>query len=149
MSDRKYRQRGYRDEDPREETRGPRSGAPQGPRPKKEGPRGRGLGAPTATVFRCSVCGEKQPPPALEESGAHAFAAACRKCKTDLHTCTHCLHFDTSAPKECRKPIAERIRGKAKANRCELFEPKMAAEFRQDRDHPSDAKSAFDALFDF
>ena len=50
MSDRKYRQRGYQDDEPRERSRS----TPSSPR---EGPRGRGLGAPTRSVFRCHDCG--------------------------------------------------------------------------------------------
>ena len=140
MSDRKYRQRGYNDSDSREERR-PRR--PQGPKPERDGPWGRGLGAPKASVFRCAVCGEKQPPPEPED-----FAAACRKCKADLHTCTHCRHFDTSAPKECRKDIPVRIARKAQANECELFTPKATAEFASEAKRGDDARSAFDALFD-
>jgi len=143
MSDRKYRQKGYQDDGSREQ-RQERRGPQPGPPPKKEGPRGRGLGAPTASVFRCAVCGESQGAP----EGA-AVAAQCRKCRADLHTCTHCLHFDTSAPDECRKSVPERIRGKSKANSCELFEPKVAAEFAAESGRPADAKSAFDALFKF
>ena len=52
----KYRQRGYKDSE-RDER--PRSG-PQAPREKKDGPRGRGLGAPSESVFRCNACGEKR-----------------------------------------------------------------------------------------
>jgi len=59
MSDEpKYRQRGYKDTGDRGSQR---SGGPQGPREKKDGPRGRGLGAPSDNVFRCARCGEKQP----------------------------------------------------------------------------------------
>lgn len=141
MSDRKYRQRGYQDDGGGGERR--ERGAPP-PREKREGPRGRGLGAPTATVFRCSVCGRKQDAPA-----AAAFAAACVQCGTDLHTCTHCIHFDTSAPNECRKPVAVRIMKKAKRNECELFEPRRTAEFAGEPERPDDARSAFDALFKF
>src|SRR3954469_23084221 len=57
----KYRQRGYKDSE--REERGGGGGAsrgPQAPREKKEGPRGRGLGSRTESVFRCHTCGEKQ-----------------------------------------------------------------------------------------
>lgn len=141
MSDRKYRQKGYQD-DGRGEARSRERQAP--PREKREGPRGRGLGAPTATVFRCAVCGRKQDAPA-----AAAVEAVCLQCGTDLHTCTHCTHFDTSAPNECRQPVSAPIAKKSKRNRCELFEPKRAAEFAAEAERPADAKAAFDALFKF
>jgi len=138
MSDRKYRQRGYQDSDRPE--RGPRR--PRGDRPS--GPRGRGLGKPTSTVFRCAVCGEKQLAGAAVE-----LDSTCWKCGADLHTCTHCRYFDTSAPRECRQPVKEHVTSKAKRNACELFEAKATQEFAEDLggDTPSDAKSAFDALF--
>lgn len=138
MSDRKYQHRGYQSSDERE----PRREAPRpaGPREKPEAPRGRGLGKPTATVFRCAVCGTKQAPPA-------ALDAKCQKCRADLHTCTHCQHFDTGAHHECRKPVEERVAKKAAANTCALFEAKAAQEFAPDATTPADARSAFDALF--
>lgn len=137
MSDRKYRQRGYQDDD-RGESR-PRG--PRAPRERPEGPRGRGLGAPTRTVFRCAACG------AAAELAEVGFEAVCAACGTDLHTCTHCRHFDTSARFECRQEIPERVMGKSKRNRCELFEPKQAKEMDGERAAPDDPRAAFDALF--
>ncbi|HEX4952520.1 MAG TPA: hypothetical protein VF017_03880 [Thermoanaerobaculia bacterium] len=141
MSDRKYRQRGYQSEEPRERP----SSTPRPPGERKEGPRGRGLGAPTSQTFRCAACGARLDPPAPD-----AFAATCQKCRTDLHTCSHCTFFDTSAPKECRQPIEERVAKKTKANHCSFFQPRVAVEFARDQDAPAtptDARSAFDALF--
>ena len=108
---RKYRQSGYQDSD--SEDRARRSQKPSRPdsRDKPLHPRGRGLGTPTATVFRCAVCGNQQ-------SADISPGTICRKCNADLHTCTHCLHFDTSAPGECRKK-APYIASKAKLNDCQ------------------------------
>ncbi len=136
MSERKYGQRGYMDDD-RDR---PRGRSQSGPPPRREGPRGRGLGKPTASVCRCAVCGESQ---TVSELTADS---TCGKCGTDLYTCTHCAHFDTSASGECRRG-APYVAAKAKRNRCELFEPKMAQEFASDSGTPKDAKAAFDALF--
>jgi hypothetical protein len=142
----KYRQRGYKDSE--REERGSGGRGPQGPpREKKDGPRGRGLGAPTESVFRCNACGEKQlsaddiPP-----------EATCRKCGAALHTCSNCLHFDTSARFECRQAevIPGRIPKKTAANPCTVFSPKRVSEFAKDRDTPADPRdprAAFDALF--
>lgn len=147
MSDRKYRQSGYQDSGQREE----RSRAPQGPREKKEGPRGRGLGAPSETVFRCAKCGEKRS--ALEEV---PFDATCTKCGADLHTCSNCISFDSSVRWECRRfeEIPARVLKKSTRNECPLFTPKAAQEFAKDageggKPTPGDARSAFDALFKF
>jgi hypothetical protein len=136
----KYRQRGYKDSERSEERRG---SAPQGPREKKEGPRGRGLGAPTETAFRCGACGERQ---VVTEV---AMDALCGKCGQPLHTCNNCVHFDTATRWECRQTIPARVAKKREANSCTLFTAKTVQEFGQERDRPSpgDARSAFDALF--
>jgi hypothetical protein len=138
--DRKYRQRGYQDSGSGSERRG---APPQGPRETREGPRGRGLGAPTETAFRCGSCGERQ------LSSEVAQDAVCGKCGQPLHTCSHCQHFDTSTRWECRQTIPERIAKKTAANACTLFAPKAVQEFAKDRDRPAptDARAAFDALF--
>lgn len=136
MSERKYRQRGYMADEPHEKQR-----RPQGPRERSEKPRGRGLGAPTKTVFKCSRCGQVL-------GQAVALDAVCSKCGQDLHTCTNCLHFDTSARYECRQPIPEPVTKKAKRNECELFAPKTTQEFDNDQRSPDDARAAFDSLFD-
>ena len=145
MSDeRKYRHRGYQDTG----DRGARPRGPQAPREKKEGPRGRGLGAPSETVFRCNKCGEQRP-----LLGEIAFDTTCAKCGADLHTCSNCNSFDTSARWECRRyeEIPARVMKKSTRNDCPLFTPKVTQEFAQEAEKPapSDARAAFDALFKF
>ena len=138
MSDRKYGQRGYMDDDP--------PGKPRtAPRQRREGPRGRGLGAPTKEVFRCRDCGEE-----LRRLGDLGFDLKCSKCGVALHSCVNCSQFDTSASLECRQPIPERISSKIKANQCELFQPKITMEMDSDSAGPAPTrgKAAFDALFD-
>lgn len=145
VPDRKYRHRGYQDEERREEKRPPGEGVP---RERPEGPRGRGLGAPTATVFRCRMCGTKQ-----QLTGTLPSDATCTNCGNDLHTCSNCVHFDTSKPNECRKPVLQRITSKSRRNTCELFTPNTVQEFASERP-PADSnassnspRAAFDALF--
>ncbi len=149
--DRKYRHRGYQDTG---ERRSPSARGPQAPRPKPEGPRGRGLGAPTETVFRCAACGAKRLVSA--EAGHPDFPAAdatCARCGADLHSCGNCLHFDTSSRWECRlyAGLTARVAKKSVRNDCQLFAPKTAQEFGADRDRPAagpaDPRAAFDALF--
>lgn len=140
MSDRKYRQRGYQDSEPRE--RKPAGQQPPAVRDPAKGPRGRGLGAPTATVFRCAACHAKQ------ESLEVAFTAVCAKCGGDLHTCSNCVYFDTGAHNECRKNVEPRVAKKTKQNQCVEFAPKVTQEFDQEtKRSPDDPRSAFDALF--
>ncbi|HLX10708.1 MAG TPA: hypothetical protein VKY89_22860 [Thermoanaerobaculia bacterium] len=155
MSDEpKYRQRGYQDSGERRSSTGPRG--PQAPRPKPEGPRGRGLGAPTENVFRCAACGAKR---LVSAEAGHpdflALDATCARCGADLHTCSNCVHFDTGSRWECRRhaELPARIAKKGAGNQCELFAPRLAQEFGADREHPagpsgpSAARAAFDALF--
>lgn len=138
----KYRQRGYKDDE---------RGAPRDrnapPPPKKDGPRGRGLGAPTDTVFRCNACGEKRAIAEVIEP-----QTTCKRCGAALHTCSNCIHFDTSSHWECRKhaEIPARIAKKTAANECPRFTEKTVQEFSKDSgSSPTDARSAFDALFKF
>ena len=143
MSDRKYKQRGYMEEERREERRP----TPSVPKERPEGPRGRGLGAPSQTVFRCRVCGVKQ-----QIVGILPLEATCSACDADLHTCSNCVHFDGSRPNECRKPVLQRIANKTRRNACQLFAPNTVQEFASERDGAAapdglDARSAFDALF--
>lgn len=137
MSERKYRQRGYQDPDD--------SGRPRSRpvvRAPGEGPRGRGLGAPSRTVFRCRDCGKVCADP------APAPGATCQGCGAALHACVNCAHFDPSSRNECRQPVEERVPSKTKANACELFSPKLVAELGDEARGPSDPRAAFDALFE-
>lgn len=139
MSEQKYRQRGYKDDD-WSDSRERRPAAPKGPRDRTLRPGGRGLGKPTATVFRCAVCGHRQ-------SALIELESVCGKCGTDLHTCTHCAYFDTGSPNQCRKPGVAYVASKAKRNGCEEFEAKATQEFAKEQAAPSSGRAAFDALF--
>lgn len=138
MGDRKYRQSGYQDDAPRER-RGKPSGAP---RPERDGPRGRGLGAPTEWRFQCARCGREAAPEV-------ALDARCKQCGSDLHACVNCRHFDTSARFECGVEIPARVSPKDRANTCEAFDAKTVQVFASDSGKPDDPKAAFDSLFDF
>ena len=135
---RKYSQRGYQDSEGRDDE-GRRSGPPSG---RREGPRGRGLGAPTESLFQCARCGSR----IVTNVG---LETTCSKCGSDLHTCTNCRHFDTSVAKECRELVPARIAGKAKRNTCDLFAARIVKGFAADAEpKKDDPKAAFDALFD-
>lgn len=138
MSDRKYRQKGYQDEDRN------RGGSRSGRAPETaDGPRGRGLGAPTEGVVKCARCG-------VRVSAIARPDQTCAGCGSDLHTCSNCRHFDPSAVNECRRPIEARIASKSKRNRCDEFESKVIQQHGSDtRGGVRDAKAAFDDLFDF
>lgn len=144
MSDRKYRQRGYRDEPRRE---------PQKPAEKKEyAPRGQPPIAPKTfnmpgfrEVVRCARCGNE-----LTVAAAWSSEGACGRCGADLHSCAQCLHFDTSAPFECQKPVPARVSPKDARNACSFFEPRTTVE-RETKSSghggTPNARKAFDDLF--
>lgn len=142
MSDQKYRQRGYKDAD--RSNGGVRERRPQGPPPQREGPRGRGLGTPTTSVFRCGDCGKR-----ISRAGGIELDQVCGHCEADLHTCVNCTHFDPSASFQCRQQIPVAVPKKRKRNECALFAPKEVMEFESDSPArtPDEARVAFDDLF--
>jgi len=156
MSERKYRQRGYQDQDkpPHKEKkeRPPREGPPHreqlGPRtPRMVG---------SVTRARCSNCGTVLMP------GFDPYSQ-CPKCGLEMHSCKQCVHFDTAARFECTQPIPERIPKKDARNECTFFEFRTTIEkdtspassrassaplaVNAPAIRPNDARKAFDDLF--
>ena len=159
MSDRKYRQRGYQDEN---KPRGPKGPPPPRP-PKQDRAPGRQLqdaaGPKTPNlmaaheVCRCARCGNLLSLPIAEDS-------VCAKCGVALHSCVQCVSFDTSARWECTQSdrLPARVAPKDARNDCALFAPRTTIERQtstpQNRDAGSasggssgSAKQAFDDLF--
>ena len=140
MSDRKYRQRGYMDNDrePQRPKQKPLSQSQSQPR-DREGPR-----SPKMMAFgekvKCAACGAQAPP-------SINFASSCPNCKADLYTCRQCTYFDPSARFECRKPITARIVNKSARNTCELFAARTIVERETSSGAPTDARQAFAKLF--
>jgi len=150
MSDRKYRQRGYMEND--RDSRGSESrrsdsqrqrppASSQGPRGARdhEGPRSPKMMA-FGTSVKCAACGAKAPTNIR-------FESTCPNCSADLHTCKQCTYFDPGARFECRKPIEARIVNKNARNECELFEPRTVVERETSSGPPTDARQAFANLF--
>jgi hypothetical protein len=139
MSDRKYRQRGYMDND-REPQRPKPQSKPQSSKPAdREGPRSPRMMA-FGEVVKCSSCGAKAPTSITLE-------ASCSKCHGDLHTCRQCTYFDPGARFECSKPVTARIVNKNARNTCELFVPRTVVERETSSGAPKDARQAFANLF--
>ena len=136
MSDRKYRQRGYMDNDREPQRPKPQS---QPPRERNEGPRSPRMMAFGESV-KCSSCRAKA-------SHSISLDSSCEKCKGDLHTCRQCTYFDPSARFECSKPITVKIVNKNKRNTCELFAPRTVVERETSSGAPKDARQAFAKLF--
>lgn len=141
MSDRKYRQRGYMDDD-RDRERRPQAPRPQGPVPRgdrPEGPKTPNLMS-ARQVIRCSRC-------AAEVSSPYAAEARCGKCGAELHACNQCLYFDPGARFQCMQPILARVAAKDTRNACTFWEPRKTVERETHSVSTGSARQAFDDLF--
>ena len=145
MSDRKYRQRGYQDDDrdraprppagDREKVPGPprsRADRPEGPRtPNMPGFR---------SVVRCHRCGHLVDTVILVNT-------ACAKCGASLHCCAQCESFDPGARYECMQPITARVTPKDALTTCPRFDARATVERETGSAKQTTARSAFDDLF--
>jgi hypothetical protein len=148
MSDRKYRQRGYQDDDrdrqPKAPPRpAPEPGAPAGARRiSQDGPKT--LNMPGfRQVVRCSQCGTV----VAEDVG---LASRCTRCGTDLHSCAQCQSFDPGSRFECMQTtLTARVTRKNAKNACTLFGPRTTVERETTAPKTDSARKAFDDLFNF
>ena len=146
MSDRKYRLRGYQDDDRDRQPRpGParpaqEPGAPAGRRRiSQDGPRNVNMPG-FRQVVRCAQCG----------AGIEAevgFDSRCTRCGTELHTCAQCGSFDPGSRFECMQPVTARISPKNARNACALYAPRTTVERETTAPRPDSARKAFDDLF--
>lgn len=138
MSDRKYSQRGYRDNEREQQRPKPQSNKQSKPQ-DREGPRSPKMMAFGETV-KCAACGANAPPNIKTDS-------SCPNCNADLHSCRQCTYFDPGAHFECDKSIPARIVNKQARNKCELFSARVVVERATSSGPPTDARSAFAKLF--
>ena len=149
MSDRKYRQRGYQDNDRdrRPKATPPRPprepGAPAGARRlSQDGPRAINMPG-FREVVRCSQCG-------AVIAGDIGLDGRCARCGVDLHTCAQCVSFDPGSLFECTAPIPARVSPKNERNSCVHFSPRTTVERETTtpaRESGNDARKDFDDLF--
>ena len=139
MSDRKYRQRGYQDNDREPQRSNSSQPKPQSNPRDREGPRSPKMMAFGESV-KCAACGAKAP-------SIISLDSLCPKCNAELHTCRHCTYFDPGARFECRKNIPARIVNKNARNTCELFAARIVVERETSSGAPKDARQAFNNLF--
>ena len=146
MSDRKYRQHGYRDDDrerqPKPSSRpAPEPGAPAGARRiSQDGPRNINMPG-FRQVVRCSQCGTV----VTEEI---TLEARCLRCGTDLHSCAQCTSFDPGSRFECMETtLTARISPKNTRNTCALFAVRTTVERETTTPKVDTARKAFDDLF--
>jgi hypothetical protein len=133
MSDRRYRQQGYRSQG------GPPRHEPPPSRPGGEGTFGILKSRPTS---RCAECGAVLPITADS-------LTQCPQCRAQLRACRQCAYFEPARRFECTQPILERISDKRARNECAHFSLMVTVE----RDtsggstRPEDARRAFGNLF--
>jgi len=134
MSDRKYRQQGYRNQ-------GSEPRRPSPPPPPSDAPRGGGMLA-KHTVSRCGACGAVLPI-------ATATLEQCPNCRVPIHACRQCTHFDTGRRFECAEPIQDRVADKNARNECPSFSLRVTVEqdASPDSTRPGDIRRTFDNLF--
>ncbi len=157
-SDRKYKQRGYMENDwDKSPNGGKREDRPRQPGPRLPldvtGPRLPRL-VENVVASRCFNCATTLPRDV-------DFRGSCPKCGAGLHCCKQCANFDPSKRFQCVKPIPVRIAVKDQPNECEFFGPRVTV--ARDATHgtgpanagppvaapkgPNEARAAFDSLF--
>jgi hypothetical protein len=133
MSDRRYRQQGYRQDDSA----------------KREPPRPRPTDAPQSkpmldkrAVSRCEACGAVFPI-------AMSSLEQCPGCRAAIHACRQCTHFEPSRRFECVLPIIERVADKNARNDCTEFSLRVTVERDASPDgaRPDDVRRDFQNLF--
>lgn len=134
---RKYRSKGYMDDDRNDRPRPKRA---EGDRPAP----GR-VETRFKRTIRCVECSAT-----VHFIDSLKFTDTCQNCNADLYTCRNCKFFDPGAPNECMQPVPQRVEGKNVRNTCPLFKPKVLVEkaVESRRDPGTDnARKAFDDLF--
>jgi hypothetical protein len=135
VSDRKYRQQGYR------KTSSERRDPPR-PRPTPMDAPPRGAMLEKRTLTRCAACGAALPI-------AHASLTECPNCRAALHACRQCTHFEPARRFECTQPVIERIADKNARNECDGFALRVTVErdASPDGPRPDDIRRSFNNLF--
>ena len=72
---------------------------------------------------------------------------ACPSCRAELHVCRLCRFFDPRVAQQCREPLAEDVRDKARANFCGYFVPRPDAYRGGGAALAQGGRSALEALF--
>jgi hypothetical protein len=148
---RKYRQRGYQEDD-RDDDRSRPSAPQRRPLTKEERIHRKGMrhaiDRDAREVLRCHVCGR-----GISEFGTIASSSTCPHCDAALHCCRTCTHFDSAARWQCRADIREPVSDKNKANQCEAYGPRLVLDSTGRRTakpgtgKSGDPRSQFEDLF--
>lgn len=71
----------------------------------------------------------------------------CPSCRSALHVCRMCRHFDSHRSGQCREPSARRVADKTHANDCGAFVPRPEAYKGGGAAIAQASRSALDAVF--
>jgi DNA-directed RNA polymerase subunit RPC12/RpoP len=144
---RKYRQAGYQESDREERDR--RRPPQRRPLTQEEKIQRRSLrhaiDREANEVVRCHNCGRT-----VSDLTTVAFDTACPHCRSALHCCRACRHFDTSARWQCRTDVSEAIGDKLKPNTCAKYEPQLVLDVtgrRTNSARSNDPRAQFESLF--
>jgi hypothetical protein len=149
MSDRKYRQHGYQDDDRDRPSKpqarpAPEPGAPAGARRiSQDGPRNINMPG-FREVVRCTQCGT------VVSDTDVVFDARCTRCGAELHSCSQCTSFDPGSTFECMQTLTARVSPKNARNTCALYPARTTVERETTSprvEGSSKAAKAFDDLF--
>lgn len=71
----------------------------------------------------------------------------CRECRSSLHVCRLCVHYDPAVSRACREDDAEEVKEKERPNFCDWFSPAVGAHDQALSRSDAQARSTLDALF--
>lgn len=71
----------------------------------------------------------------------------CAKCRSDIHVCRNCKHYDKASYNECRESQAERVLEKDRSNFCDFFALRAGKPGDPSADPAAAAKRKLDDLF--
>jgi len=79
--------------------------------------------------------------------GDYARDHYCSSCGKPTLACRNCEYFSTSAPNQCREPVADPVSDKERSNFCGYFKAIARNIESQNRPTEEDLKAAAEALF--
>jgi predicted RNA-binding Zn-ribbon protein involved in translation (DUF1610 family) len=73
--------------------------------------------------------------------------AQCPQCRTDLHTCRMCRHYDTRYTSDCAHQLADKVQDKDRVNHCSYFRVRHHAYSRGEDRVNRQSRAQLEALF--
>jgi hypothetical protein len=93
-----------------------------------------------ATTISCFNCSKE-----LNFPGNIGRREECPFCRSDVHVCKNCEHYDPKVYNECRETQADVVREKDRANFCDYFTPRKGSSGGIDK--AAALRAAAEALF--